>query len=102
MKADLKALLENMGAQTEPELDLLMHDLIQWGYVPEGFQPQGETFKERLNSLRAKATVGFYHHNPDWEPEYAPRGGRPLFPRTTERRVEVDREERMRKVAGDA
>lgn len=61
------------------ELEGALRLMVEWGYVPAGFEPQGEVERDRWGSLRARATVGFYAANPDWQGENAPLRERPIF-----------------------
>lgn len=77
--ADPRRFQEGGKAGLSDDLERARALMVQWGYVPTDFEPVGETEKEKWGSLRARATVGFYSANPDWQGENAPLGDRPIF-----------------------
>lgn len=77
--ADPRRFQEGGRAGLSDSLEAARAQMVEWGYVPADFEPQGETERERWDSLRARATCGFYAANPQWQGENAPRRDRPIF-----------------------
>lgn len=56
--------LPEADPETDGKIDWLLSGCKSRGLVPEGWEPKGDTPKERYGSVRAKATLGFYRENP--------------------------------------
>jgi hypothetical protein len=66
-----------------PELAAKLDDCITRGLVPPDFEPQGDNEREKMNSLSARATVG-WHQKYRWThlqgiEDYVPRSQRLLW-----------------------